>query len=76
MKTKRVIHLAILMCAAVTVCCLLAHRHGISFGHQRINCVSNFKQIGLAFGMGRNDFNGQFTLTGSVVVPKIQADER
>ena len=76
MKTKRVIHLAVLICAVATIGCLLAYRHGSSSGRQRINCVGNLKQIGLAFRMGRNDFNGQFTLTGNVVVPKIQPDEQ
>ena len=75
MRRKRVTHLAVLMCAAVAVSYLFAYRHGSSSGHQRINSVSNLKQIGLAFRMSRNDFNGQFTLTASVVAPKIQADE-
>jgi hypothetical protein len=75
MKTKRVIHLVVLFCAVATISCLLAYRHGSRSGHQRINCVSNLKQIGLTFRMGRNDFNGQFTLTGSVAIPKIQTDE-
>jgi len=76
MKTKRVIHLAVLICAVVTIGCLLAYRHGGSSRHQRINCVSNLKQTGLTFRMGRNDFNGPFTHTGSVVDSKIQKDGR
>jgi hypothetical protein len=55
---------------------LFAYRHSRNSGHQRINCVSNLKQIGLANRMWRNDFNAQFSLTGIVAVPKIQTDER
>jgi hypothetical protein len=76
MKSKRVIHLTVLMCVAVTVGCLLAYRHSSSSRHQRINSVSNLKQVGLSFRMGRNDFNGPFTLTGSVVMPKTPSDEQ
>jgi hypothetical protein len=76
MKTKTVIHIAVLICAAVTVSGLLAYRHSRSSRHQRINCESNLKQIGLAYRMWRNDFNVQLSLTGSVVAPKIQTDKR
>jgi hypothetical protein len=81
MKTKRVIHIAVLICAAVTVSGLLVYRYSRSSGRQRINCESNLKQIGLAFRMGRNDFRPtesqwQLSLTGSVVAPKIQTDKR
>jgi len=75
MKKNPVIHLAVLMCVVVTIGCLFAYRHSSSSGHQRNNCPSNLKQIGLAFRTGRNDFNGQFILTGNVVAPKIQTDE-
>jgi len=76
MKTKRVIHLTALMCVVATVGCLLAYRHSNSSGRQRMNSVSNLKQVGLTFRMGRNDFNGPFTLTGSVVMPKAPSDEQ
>ena len=76
MKTKRVIHIAVLICAAVTVGGLLAYRHSRSSGHQRINVESNLKKIGLSYRMGRNDFNVQLGVTGSVVAPKIQTEER
>ena len=65
---------ALLICAAVTVSGLLAYHHSRSSGHQRINCESNLKQIGLAFRSGRNDLaqsQWQLGLTGSVVAPKI-----
>jgi hypothetical protein len=81
MKTKRVIHIAVLICAAVTVSGSLAYRQSRSSGHQRINVESNLKKIGMPYRMGRNDFRvvesqWQLSLTGSVVAPKIQADER
>jgi hypothetical protein len=76
MKTNRVIHLTALMSVVATVGCLLAYRHSGGSGHQRINCVSNLKQVGLAFRMGRNDFNGQFTLTGNAVLPKTPPDDQ
>ena len=76
MKIKRVMQTAALLCAVVLLACLLANRHGSTSRHQRINNVSNRKQVGLAFRMGRNDLNAQFTLTGSVVTPNIRTNDR
>ena len=70
MKTRRVISIAVLLCAAVTVSYMLGYRHGRKFTHQRLNSVSNLKQIGLSFRMGRNDLSGPFSFTGSVTVPE------
>ena len=74
-RTKRATRLAVLICAVLAIGGFLTYRHTSSSGHQRINSVSNLRQIGLAFRLGRNDFKGQFVLTGNVVVPKIQPDE-
>ncbi len=70
MKTKSIIYIAVLMCAAVTASYLLGYHHGRNLTHQRLNSVSNLKQIGLAFRMGRNDLSGPFSFTGSVTVPE------
>jgi len=62
MKTKSVIRLVILMSAVLSVACLIAYRYGSSPTRQRINCVSNLKQIGLSHRMWRNDWSAPFPL--------------
>jgi hypothetical protein len=76
MKTRKVICIAVLIGAAVSLGCLLAYRYAGGPTHQRLNSVSNLKQIGLAFRVGRNDFNAPFSATGAVASPNIPSPER
>ena len=72
MKLNRTVWFALLMCTALAVSYWLGYQHGSRSGHHRLNSVSNLKQIGLSFRMGRNDVNGQFSMTDGVVDPKPQ----
>ena len=62
MKTKSVIRMLILMTAVLSAACLITYRYNSGAGHQRINSVSNLKQIGLSFRQGRNDWAERFPL--------------
>ena len=61
MKARTVIYVASVIGVAAT---FSYYRHASDSGRQRINCVSNRTQIGLAFRMSHNDFGGQFSITG------------
>jgi len=59
----------VIICVALAVsysCYVSRSRPG------RIASVNNLKQIGLAFPIGHNEFAGQFSITGSVVVPNLE----
>ena len=60
MKTKSVIRMVVLISAVLSVACLITYRYNSGSGHQRINSVSNLKQIGLSFRQGRNNWTERF----------------
>ncbi len=51
------------MVVVVSVSSLIAYRYGRNTGHQRLNIVSNVKQIGLSFRQGKNDWVERFPRT-------------
>lgn len=61
MKTNRTPLLVAVLCVAATVS-WITYRQAMAARLQRINCVSNLKQIGLSFRMGKNDWVEPFPL--------------
>jgi len=61
MKAMTVIHIAVLICVIIASAYWLSYSYRMGSGRQRINAVSNVKQVGLSFRQGRNAWSETFT---------------
>jgi hypothetical protein len=74
-RTKRIFYISVITCVVACLAAVIMYRHESSSRRQRIAAVAGLKQIGLALRMDKNDFNGRFSITGSVMTPNIPKQE-